>query len=391
MKMVNDVHDKVKAILAESQLSAILVFGADNVQYLAGAPLPFLPLFPDRPVAVLWGKGEEPVAVCPDLWETAVISLSRVKRTWGYDEKPGDPTTAARAVTKLVEALIPKGGFIGVDLDRISVRFCEALKTALKEYTLVSCDAGLRELRAVKTMEELELLEEVAYRVDQAIFGVAHHVLVTSSRSEMSLGEELRVHAFERELDVVGGHSISQGASGENAEEFWPGAPEYGIGFNKKLAEGEFVRMEIRYSLNGYWSDGTRLLTMGEATPEQTKVFDGLTDLREAAMKAAKPGVKASEVYSAVKAEAEKRKLDLYPGLAVGHGVGISSYEPPYISGSDQTVLHLGMVIVLDPVIKGPDGELLWSKETIIITDSGCRHVGWYVDWRKPYVANYTL
>ena len=389
--MVNDVHDKVKAILAESQLSAILAFGPDNVQYLAGAPLPFLPAFPDRAVVVLWAKGEEPVAICPDLWETTLINLSRVKRTWGYDENPGKPSIVARAVAKLTEALIPKGSVIGVDLDRISVALYTELKQALKEYTLVSCDSGLKELRTVKTKEELEILEEIAYRVDHAIFGVAHHVLVTSSRSEMSLGEELRVHSMERELDVVGHHAISQGASGDNASLFWPGAPEYGIGFDKKLNEGEFVRMELRGTINGYWSDGTRLLTMGEATPEQKTTYDGLNALREAAIKAMKPGAKSSDVYKAVKSESERLSLELFQGLAVGHGIGVTCYEPPYISGSDQTTLRIGMVVVLDPVIRGPDGELLWLKETVIVTDSGCRHVGWYVDWRQPYVANYTL
>jgi len=389
--MINDVHDKVKAIMAESSLSAILAFGADNVQYLAGAPLPFLSLFPDRHVAVLWGKGEEPVAVCPDLWETTLINLSRVQRTWGYDEQPGDPAVATRAVSKLTEALVPKGGVIGVDLERVSVALYAELKKALGEYTLVPCDSGLRGLRAVKTKEEVELLEEIAYRADQAIFGVAHHVLVTSSRTEMSLSEELRVHALERELDVVGGHAVSQGASGENAVEFWPGAPGYGVGWNKKLCEGDFVRMEIRSTLGGYWGDATRLLTMGEPTEEQLAAYNGLSALRDAALAAVRPGAKASDVYAAVKAEADKRGLALVPGLAVGHGVGVSAYEPPFISGADPTVLQIGNVLVIDPVIRTPAGELLWSKEAVVVTDSGYRRVGQYIDWRRPYVANYTL
>jgi hypothetical protein len=71
--------------------------------------------------------------------------------------------------------------------------------------------------------------------------------------------------------------------------------------------------------------------------------------------------------------------------------VGVSAYEPPFISGADPTVLQIGNVLVIDPVIRTPAGELLWSKEAVVVTDSGYRRVGQYIDWRRPYVANYTL
>jgi len=49
------------------------------------------------------------------------------------------------------------------------------------------------------------------------------------------------------------------------------------------------------------------------------------------------------------------------------------------------------MVLVLDPMIYGPEREILRSKDTVVVTEDGCRVVGWYKNWREPYVANYTL
>ncbi len=49
------------------------------------------------------------------------------------------------------------------------------------------------------------------------------------------------------------------------------------------------------------------------------------------------------------------------------------------------------MVLVLDPVVIGPEGELMSSKDTVVVTGEGCRLVGWYKDWREPYTAAYTL
>jgi hypothetical protein len=49
------------------------------------------------------------------------------------------------------------------------------------------------------------------------------------------------------------------------------------------------------------------------------------------------------------------------------------------------------MFVVLSPVIRGPEGQIMMSKDTVMVTEDGCKRVGWYMDWREPYVANYTL
>jgi len=71
--------------------------------------------------------------------------------------------------------------------------------------------------------------------------------------------------------------------------------------------------------------------------------------------------------------------------------VGKTSHEPPYIVEDDETELHPGMVLVLDPVVLGPKDEILRSKDTILVTETGCRILGWYVNWRAPYIAAYNL
>ena len=389
--MIEEVIEKFKAALDNSEYDAILVFGPDNVQYLSGAHLPFTYSYPDRNLALLWPKGGEPVCVCPVEWESSFRNLSWVGKTIGYVEMPTDNSLVVSSIIDLAKSTGVSSRKIGIDLNRVPQSLYKELEAALPKAELVSCDGWLRELRVVKTGKEVELLEDLAYRCDHAIFGVAHHVLVTSTRSEMSLSEEIRVHAMERELDVIGHHSVGSSASGEHARKFWPLAPNYGIGFDKHLKPGEYVRMELRTSLDGYWSEGARMMAMGKPTDEQLDAYRALVKLRKAAMAAIKPGVKCSSVYEAVKEKATEKGVELMPGLGVGHGVGVTSYEPPYLTASEDAELRSGMVVVLSPVIRGPSGEIMMSKDTVIVDDEGCRLVGWYMDWREPYVANYTL
>lgn len=381
-----ELYDKIVAAVKASTFDAVLVTGADNYAYMAGAAIPFLALYPDSPVAVVWPKRGDPTVIAPIEWEETVEALSSVKKTVTYS---GGVDAFAKAAADVLKA--KKDARIGVDLLRVPEATLQQLKKLLPETEWAPCDGLIRELRAVKTEEEQELLEDAAYRVDHGIFGTQHHVLITSTRSEMSLGEEARIHCLERGLDVVAGHSVSQGASGPNAAKFWPRAPYYGIGHEKKLKEGEYVRIEARYSLDGYWGTGSRLMTQGYPTAEQREAYNNIVALREAALAAMKPGAKCSDVYKAMKAAAKDRDAKLVEGLALGHGIGVADVEAPYLSAKDDTKLCIGMALVIRPVVEGPKGELLWCNDTVILEDGGPRVVGWYKDWRAPYVANYTL
>ncbi|MCX6648387.1 MAG: M24 family metallopeptidase [Candidatus Bathyarchaeota archaeon] len=381
-----ELYDKIVAAVKASTFDAVLVTGADNYAYMAGAAIPFLALYPDSPVAIVWPKRGDPTVIAPIEWEETVEALSSVKKTVTYS---GGVDAFAKAAADVLKA--KKDARIGVDLLRVPEATLQQLKKLLPETEWAPCDGLIRELRAVKTEEEQELLEDAAYRVDHGIFGTQHHVLITSTRSEMSLGEEARIHCLERGLDVVAGHSVSQGASGPNAAKFWPRAPYYGIGHEKKLKEGEYVRIEARYSLDGYWGTGSRLMTLGYPTAEQREAYNNIVALREAALAAMKPGAKCSDVYKAMKAAAKDRDAKLVEGLALGHGIGVADVEAPYLSAKDDTKLCIGMALVIRPVVEGPKGELLWCNDTVILEDGGPRVVGWYKDWRAPYVANYTL
>ena len=105
-------------------------------------------------------------------------------------------------------------------------------------------------------------------------------------------------------------------------------------------------------------------------------------------MKHIKPGVTCNQVFEAVKRHAEERGLELISGLGIGHGVGVTPHEPPYLIEGDTTALVAGMVLVIDPIIYGPQREIMRSKDTILVTQEGCKILGWYKDWREPHIAS---
>jgi Xaa-Pro aminopeptidase len=388
--MKEEIMERVNTAIEEGGYDALLVFGYDNIQYLTGAYLHFPQTFPDRYMALFWPKDELPTTVVPHEWESSFLNLAWVNKTRTYTEKPGSPSSIVEAAVLLTKNTIRKTGKIGVDVNRIALNLYNRLEAALEDFQLVPCDDLLRDLRIKKTVKELELVEEVAGKTDHAIAGQAHHVLVVQASGEMSNTENVRIHAIERELDEVGHHAVAQVVAGTNAQKWWPGAPMYGIGFDRVPKHHEWLRMELVSTVKGYWCNGARMLAMGEPTEEQKADFQKLVTLRETVKEKLKPGVKASEVYEAVKAIAAEKGITMEPKLALGAGVGVTNLEPPYISGADETVLEEDMVIVFSPVVHGAGGELLMNKDVFIITETGNRIVGWWKDWREPFICNYT-
>ncbi|MEM4246478.1 MAG: M24 family metallopeptidase [Candidatus Bathyarchaeia archaeon] len=384
---MQDVVKRIREEIQASSFDALIVFGADNIQYLSRLRIPHQSIS-DRTPVLMWPRIGEPTIICTPEWRDAIRVFSFIKRVIGYEE---GLESLIDVIVKEVKSSLESGARIGFDSFRTPAALFEELSQKLRGFELLPCDGLIRRMRIVKTQSELDLLEDIAYSADHGIFGAAHHVLVTSHRSEMSLSEEIRVHCMERGLDVIGFNSVSLVASGEHTKKFWPLAPRYGVGYSKPLGPGEFVRMEMRISLDGYWSNAARMMTQGDPNQLQRAAYEDLVALRKRAEECLKPGARCSEVYKTVKSEAEKRGVTLVDGLAIGHGIGVTDYEPPYLSASDDTELTEGMVLVLDPVIVTPEGEILRSKDTVLITAEGCKIVGWYKDWREPYIANYTL
>ena len=389
--MKEEIIEKVSKKLQVTNLEALLILGADNIQYLSGAHLHFPASYKDRYTALFWPKEGDPVCIFPVEWETSFLNLSWITKTRSYVERSGSPGAVTEAITHLVKTTVRKTGSIGVDTNRISMNFYNRLESALEEFLLEPCDTLLRDLRIVKTPKEQELLTEVAQKTDHSIAGQAHHVLVAQASTEMSITESIRVHALERELDEVGHQAIAQATSGPNSAKFWPNAPMYGIGYDRVPKHHDMMRMELVSTVNGYWNTGARMLIMGEMTEEQKSAYHGLVAIREVAVEAIKPGVKCSELYQTIRAAADEQGIELLNRIALGHGVGVTNYEPPYISLGDDTELLPGMVIVLNPIVPGTGGELMMGKDTVIVTEDGCRIVGWYKDWREPFISNYTL
>lgn len=117
------------------------------------------------------------------------------------------------------------------------------------------------------------------------------------------------------------------------------------------LKDNDAVLLDIGGRLDGYPSDMTRVAHLGQPSAEFETVHAVVNSAVEAAIAAARPGVKASAIDAAARGAISDAGYGEFFLHRTGHGLGLDVHEPPYIAANSDTVIEEGMVFSIEPGI----------------------------------------
>ena len=244
--------------------------------------------------------------------------------------------------------------------DQMWARFVLRLRAALDPIELVEAGPAIGALRRIKTPEEIDRLRLAARAADQAMDQV---------RTERFAGQtEAEVSARIRELLLEAGHQtadFSIVASGPNSA-----SPHHEPG-DRVIASGDSVVLDIGGFRDGYGSDTSRTVFVGEAPREFAILYEVLRRAQLAACTAVAPGVAAEEVDRA------DRHLIAEGGYGdafihrTGHGIGIETHEEPYIVEGNTEPLRPGHAFSIEPgiYVAGRWGARI--EDIVVCTEDG--------------------
>lgn len=376
---MEQLESRVDAVINRCECDAVLAFGVDNFNYLTQTVLPFAWHYPTRRAAALFPKNGRPVVTCPLDWSEAVKDQDWIGEIVPQDEAlaVGDDAVMG-SLTKIIRNLELEGKTIGVDTSRITKSLMDSLMKQFPSVKWVPVDAVIRELRLIKTSSEVSYIEKACKQADRGIVYALMHLEGTVDNPGYTISEfteRIRVHINENGASGVG---LLNTAFGTECQIYY--TPQRGW-----VKEGDLFRMDVSSEYLGYWANVGRMGVTGSPTAEQEAAYRDNLRLRASALETLKPGVACNEVYTQVVRAAEKQGIAFWKEVGIGHGVGASHHEPPYLNLSDGTELKEGMVIALDIYTYGPRQELIHSKDIYHITEGGHRKLSWYRDWKELY------
>lgn len=223
-------------------------------------------------------------------------------------------------------------------------------------------DCLLRELRSVKTEDELTLIKKAQELTDKTFAYITERITAGRTEREITLDMEF----YMRRLGSEGVSFDFIVVSGKNS------SLPHGVPTDKKIENGDFVTMDFGAVIGGYRSDMTRTVAVGSVSEEQKLVYNTVLKAQKAATEKIKCGAVCSEIDKIARDIIDGAGYKNCFGHALGHSVGIEIHENPNFSPRCNTVLKSGTVMTVEPGIYIENKFGVRIEDMVFVTDGGC-------------------
>jgi Xaa-Pro aminopeptidase len=374
--------ERVRALMAEHELDALVVRAPDDVLYLTN----------------FWGmKGYdacvfpregEPVLICLEASEedAARMAWTRDVRFFsGYDER--DPRPPVARVLEVAREAASEYGRVGLELSlgtQASDRMVGEPTTFTAEWFAAfgeSADATplLAAARAVKTEQEIERM-----RLANTIAAAAMEhckLVIDAGMTEAQIAAEWEgfVHGegtgWDGKVELALGYSLVWSG---------PGIKTFTATTSRAVVEGEPTLFEIWVCADGYWCDHTKNLVVGELTMEYGELERGLMDVYLDAVEFVRPGASFAELDRRIREGITGIGFPGQPSHPICHGVGARAHEPPYAHQAGGGEMVAGMVLAIEPGCYIDGGGGLRVEDNFLVTETGAEKLSPFPDGIVP-------
>jgi Xaa-Pro aminopeptidase len=342
--------ESLKVQMEKAGIDLVAITTAPNLRYFSG----FVPHLDERFNALLVSQGEV-VWVAPQLNREQIEAHVHFPLiSWRDDEGPQN------AIHQALQ-MLGRPRSLGIDAAG-RADFLLRLQEVARPQNSQSADAIIALLRQVKSADEIDQLAFAAAQADRAMQAAMQVCRPGITEREVAWV----VESFFRQ-DGAEQVDFTLIASGPN------GAFPHHHSSERMLQSGDAIIIDIGATLNGYKSDITRMVYLGEPTAEFLNAYAAVDQANLAARAQVKVGVSAQEVDRAARNTLKEHGLADFFVHRTGHGIGLDIHEPPYIMEGNQTPLQAGMTFSIEPGVYLVGKYGIRIEDIVAVTDQGVR------------------
>ncbi|WP_328446939.1 aminopeptidase P family protein [Streptomyces sp. NBC_00386] len=338
---------------ADAGLDGVLVAPGPDLVWLTG----YRPVETERLTLLVLRAGHDPALVVPTLEAPdAAKSAGAPALTLHAWTDGTDPYAAAAP-------LLDGTGRFGISDNGWALHLL-GLQKRLPDTRYAALTEVLPMLRAVKDAAELERLAAAGAAADEAFEEIRKVRFADRRESEVSkdLADLLRRFGHSQvDFTIV--------ASGPN------GANPHHEADERVIEAGDMVVLDFGGLKDGYGSDTSRTVHVGEPDDEERKVHDIVREAQEAGFRAVRPGAACQDIDRAARAVIEAAGYGEYFIHRTGHGIGVTTHEPPYMVEGEEQPLVPGMCFSVEPGIYLPGRFGVRIEDIVTVTEDGGRRL----------------
>ncbi len=341
---------KLRQMLSEYSLDAMLVTNATNRRYLSG--------FTGSAGALL-------------ITSTAQLITTDFRYYEQVAEQAGDFTLlkieTGQKFTDVLPELIKKGAArrIGFESDSVSYAQFQTWRSVVEKAEVdvewMMGRGAVESIRMVKDEAEIEAIKAAIALSDAAVEHIREWI--EPGMSEKEVAWELEVFMRTNGAEKTAFDIITAGGTNGAKPHAQPSA--------RLIQEGEPIVMDLGACLNGYHSDLTRSIYLGEPDDKFREIYDIVLRAQLAAEDAARLGMTGKELDAVARQIIEDAGYGDYYGHGLGHGVGLQIHEKPTCSKRSKDVLEPGMVFTIEPGIYIPEWGGIRIEDIVVMREDG--------------------
>jgi len=288
-----------------------------------------------------------------------------------YTEQAREEVDGAEVVVAengLLSRLIALDYFSGLDrilfqADHVTVARRDQLEEHLSQITWVPGAAVLTELVGTKEQSEVERIRR-AQQITEAVFD---HILevIEPGMTERDIAAEITYHHLKRGAEKMAFDPIV--ASGPN------GALPHAQPTDRTLRTGDVVVIDMGGIRDGYASDMTRTIAIGQPSEAARKGYEVVRRAQQRALDVAEAGMTGKELDAVARDVIEQAGMGGAFSHGLGHGIGLQVHEWPRVSRTVEQELPAGACVTIEPGVYVPDdGYGVRIEDIIVLRENGC-------------------
>jgi Xaa-Pro dipeptidase len=370
--------DRVRSLMAEHELEALVVRAPDNVLYLTN----FWSM--KGYDAVVFPAHGEPILICLEAsaddaarnaWTTDVRFFA------GYDAS--DPRPPLARTLDLACAAAADFGRVGLELslgtqasDRMVGEPTTFTRAWFDEFpNAADATPLLATARATKTDQEIERMRIANAIAAAAMEHVARELRPGMKESDAAALWQGFVHAegtgWDGRVDLALGYSLVWSG---------PGIRTFTATGSRPVQEHEPTLFEIWVCADGYWCDHTKNLCPGDLSDEYRRLEGQVMSVYTAITEWCRPGASLAELDLRVRSGLADAGYPGQPSHPICHGVGARAHEPPYAHQAGGGTVEESMVLAIEPGVYWEGGGGLRVEDNFLITADGAEKLSPFPD-----------
>jgi len=341
---------RLRSAFAKHEIDALLVTNLVNVRYLAGftGSAAHLLITPDE--VLFTTDGRYGIQASQQLGAAGVSAEITIG---GYAKQK-----------EALKVVVAKSSRLGLEASNVTWAQQRAFDSDWFEANeLVPTANAVEELRLVKDQGEIDRLAAAAHIADVALERVLRSLLNNPTESEFAL--ELDFEMRKLGADDVSFDTIV--AAGPN------GAKAHHEPSDRKIESGELIVIDFGALVDGYHSDMTRTLCVGEPSSEmQAHMVATVAESQAAGVAAVKAGATCADIDTVCRDIIGREGWADAFSHSTGHGVGLDIHEAPAVAGSVTDSLLVNQVVTVEPGVYLADHGGVRIEDTVVVTETGC-------------------